>query len=304
MKTQIIEFERSSMRKEAKKAKRQLPVWALAVVFLFVWGMCMRFLYPWVRILPSASGDREEILVLCSHAISMGIFILFGFFVEKRSLRSMGFDKKRVLLRLITGMLFGVVSYGAFLLICQSTGAIHIYKSGKPVLLWLYLIAYMIQSAEEELAVRGWLMTSVMNRYSVTVSVLISAALFTLPHYINRGGFEKFYILNVFLMGILLAVFVLRTDSIWGAIGMHGFLNWVGCVCGAAGVGGPGYYKYSTIKYGYLTGGAYGFSAGLGMTIVECLGILFLLFFPGRLFFYGGTTWKRAQIHRPCDQEK
>lgn len=72
-------------------------------------------------------------------------------------------------------------------------------------------------SAKEEIAVRGWLMTSVMNWHS-----------------------------------------------------------WIGCVCGTVGVGGSSYYKYSTMKYGYLTGGAYGFSAGFGMTIVECLGILFL----------------------------
>ena len=70
----------------------------------------------------------------------------------------------------------------------------------------------------EEIVFRGFILTRLRKRYSPTLSVIISAALFAALH------FNKSF-LGAFVHGIIFAMLVIRTSSIYASILVHGLYN-------------------------------------------------------------------------------
>ncbi len=63
-------------------------------------------------------------------------------------------------------------------------------------------------------------MTALGNRVSTFWAVMISSVVFALLHLIN-GDATVLSIVQVFLLGAFLGFYVVRTNSIWGACGLH-----------------------------------------------------------------------------------
>lgn len=76
----------------------------------------------------------------------------------------------------------------------------------------------------EELPFRGYQLAA--WRVPPVVAVVLSALVFTVPHFASRGGQESavervLYLAVPFGMGILAGSFVLLTRSVWAAVGVH-----------------------------------------------------------------------------------
>lgn len=278
-----MKIDSSVLRQEAAKAKRQLPVWALLLCVVAAPVLCLAVIYPLVgRMTANWSEDARSLANLFSNVVIIFYSIAFCLLVEKRSLLSMGFCKKGIPIKFIKGMLLGIAAYALPIGICLASGHAELVKAGTPKLLALYFVAFIIQSASEEVAARSWFMVSATNKIPVHIAVIISSLLFTVPHYFNVGGLQQFYIINVFLVGIFLGLYILRTGHVWGACGFHAVFNWSSLICGVYDMG-TSYYKIRPLSgMEWLTGGQNGFQCGFALTMVLLMGIALIEFLQNK----------------------
>lgn len=140
--------------------------------------------------------------------------------IERRRLYTIGMTSKRVVSSYLIGIGFGAVVLLVVqvpMLVTQSGGVTY---NGFSSLVVVFLFAFMIQSAAEEILFRGYLMSALNNRVSTFWAVIISSGVFALLHLIN-GDATVFSIVQVFLLGAMFGFYVVRTNNIWGACGMH-----------------------------------------------------------------------------------
>lgn len=182
----------------------------------------------------------------------MAVFILFILievrFIEKRPLSTLGLSGMRFWLKYIVG--FGV---GALLL------AIHVlpdfiaewnnivFLGFKPTVI-MFLIAFIIQTACEEVMFRGYLLTSFGNKIGMFWAVMLSSILFALMHIFN-GDMTILSGINLFAIGAFLGFYVIRTNNIWGAFGIHAAWNFLQGLFSGMDIG-PISFDYSIVSIG------------------------------------------------------
>jgi len=235
---------------------------------------------------------RTILLSLYLTLICIVIFVLYSVFVQKRTLRGLGFAVKgfNVAKEYGCGLLIGLAMMSAVVLGEILIGGIKftgiIFSANTIPLILLFFGGYMIQGMEEELVVRGFLMISVARRYPVWAGVLTNALLFGLLHMFNPGA-TVFSVLNTALHGILYSMFFLKRDSIWLDGGVHSAWNFSqSCIFGQHTSGLPlmasVFSMTSPTGKNFLTGGDYGLEASVISTIVSVIVFILLLKLPDR----------------------
>jgi membrane protease YdiL (CAAX protease family) len=138
-----------------------------------------------------------------------------------------------------------------------------------PALLALFLLA-----AWEEFVLRGYLLRQLSIGLNSTAAVIITGALFGLMHSGNPGANWE-GLLYTFVGGMLMALLVIRSGSLWLVIGYHfGWNAAAYTVFGLelSGIEGEDSLFTSTLTGAdWLTGGSYGFEASLPALVFEVL---------------------------------
>ena len=209
--------------------------------------------------------------------------------IENRPVRTMYLTRKKLLPDYLVGALLGFAMMSAVVLAALAGGALkfeHAAAGSSPVIMVLLFLGWMIQGFSEELTFRGWLMTSVGTHHGVWFAVLISAVNFALMHFANNG-FSAFAVVNLFLFGIVAALYVLKTGSLWGAAAMHSIWNWAqgnffGMQVSGIGTGSTVLNFSQTDKAVWLGGGTFGLEAGAATTAVLIITAVILLLMPQR----------------------
>lgn len=185
-----------------------------------------------------ALGATEELAVPLAHAVT---FVAYLFAV--RALRgrfegdpdtylAVGWDGGRAIRSVVIGLLCGAVILGTPQLVSVLSGTIQI---GGPALagvaLWLrvlqiFTVSFLLQGFTEEFLWRGYLMTTLMSRWSPATAAVISAVAFGAMHVVSGGSGETveskaWYALAAIGMGLTAAGLRLVTGSTWAAIGFH-----------------------------------------------------------------------------------
>lgn len=98
---------------------------------------------------------------------------------------------------------------------------------------WVLIVfAGLIAPATEEVIFRGYLLPSVMKNMGYVWGVIISSAIFAMVHMV----FEPMTLLVMFLLGCMLSVMYIRTQSLWPGIIFHSINNTVGTVLAISGI--------------------------------------------------------------------
>lgn len=215
------------------------------------------------------------------------VILFFTKVVEKLSLNTLGFNNKRPLKR------FGIGFFIGFIMMTISTFILVI--SGQAELKWIgfeslstvliIIPAWIIQSSTEELLTRGYLFTRLKNKSgNIYLALIFQGAFFSFLHVFN-SAFSVIAFIQIFVVGLLFAIYSLYEGSIWGACGMHAAWNWAqGNIFGwqVSGTYPKGGSIFKSIAKGneILTGGQFGVEGGLvslGVLIVSIIIILILM---------------------------
>ncbi len=234
-----------------------------------------------------AESDGYRLAELFGEAwvIAAAIFVCLVF--HRRSLATMGIEKKGALKKYGLGLLFGAFLCSATVLLSVATRASTFDGLSDNVsytLLIFFLVGFVIQGAAEEILIHGLLLTSLARGMRWLPAVLLSALTFAFLHAAN-GGVTLLSLLNVFLFGVFIGLFVLRTGSVIGAAALHTAWNFTeGHIFGCRVSGFPaatGLFNVTAdASRASTNGGAFGPEGGLAATMVLMLALIAVLFLP------------------------
>lgn len=181
------------------------------------------------------------------------------------------------------GMMLSTVGFiGLLGGIAWSLTQVRLAALGPALLMYL---GWTVQGPTEEALCRGWLLPTVGARHAPWLGVAVSAAVFASLHGLNTG-FGLLPLANLVLDGVFTALWVLREGGLWGVMGYHAAWNWSqGNLLGLRVSGMPEELSVIGLQPGgpaWLTGGAFGPEGGLGVTIVEVLAIIAVVWAPRR----------------------
>lgn len=221
-----------------ESAKGQKPNALFSILIFFcLWGGSLfigRFIMiPITQLLPNDTPLWISFALALRKILICGFQILVFFswvkFVEKRRIVTMGFICKYKGKAYGGGFLFGVVSISIITIILATLGAIEIESNNLLPMdilfstLFIAIFGWGIQSASEEIAIRGWLIPTLGIRYNPLVAVLITGGVFGILHLLGNGATILSFI-NLTLSGYFFAMYAINAGNIWGACGLH--LGW------------------------------------------------------------------------------
>lgn len=201
----------------------------------------------------------------------------------KRALPAIGLPRHGAFRGLLRGTLLGIAFVLPALAIAVGPGGLRYGPEGGTIIeyaatgLWTGLIL-LPAAAGEEIAVRGYPLRVLVERWGPWPALAVTSVAFSLLHGANPDvGLLAF--LNIALAGILLGVVCLKTGDLWWATGVHtgwnlatGFVADLP-VSGLELVDAP-LVEVSRPGAALVTGGDFGLEGGLAATVALALGIL------------------------------
>lgn len=206
------------------------------------------------------------------------------YFLEKRSLRSVGLSISDAIPSLLKGLLIGFIMFLAVVIIGFALGQFRYngFDFSQSVYFIPYLLGFAVQSFSEEFHQRGWTMTYIAKRHRVIVALIISSICFSASHLFNLG-IDTLSLINIFLVGILFALMFWKYDNIWVCGGAHTAWNFSQGVIFGFNVSGnatPSILKCSQAGQNIINGGLFGPESSLIATIVITAAIILILYLP------------------------
>lgn len=217
------------------------------------------------------------------------IGILYCIMVEKRSLKSMGFNGK--ILEYFAGAFLAVVLVGFSIGAITITGNLSyagIIENRNTLLIMAFLGGFIIQGAMEEVLCRGFLLLSLARKLPIAVAIGISASVFAIPHFPALFWGNILYDLigniNLYLVSIIFSMLLLRRKNIWVVCGMHSIWNFLLYNIFGLNLSGnkssqEAVFSFETGKENICNGGPYGIEASLITVLV--LGITAIILCKG-----------------------
>ena len=200
----------------------------------------------------------------------------------------MGLKKKNILKNYLIGLLVGFIMFSMVVLIEFITGSLKFngfnsFNIITIVLVLLFFIGFMIQSASEEILVRGYFFNSIKSQHKTIVAILVSSLTFGLLHVFN-SGFNFIPFINIVLIGIFFALYYFCFDNLWEVCAVHAIWNFSqGNIYGIKVSGiSIDYSIINTIQvegHDILNGGNFGAEGGLVTTFVIVVSIILLYFY-------------------------
>lgn len=141
-------------------------------------------------------------------------FVLRSFFPQ---------DKLRSLKLLLCGLLVGFLMNGTCALCAILNGDIHLFLNFAVTQIPFYLFALIcvfIQSASEEMWVRGFMYERINVRYPLWVAIVVNAGFFGMLHILN-DGVSVFAVVGICIAGLMFSISKWYAGNIWFAAGIH-----------------------------------------------------------------------------------
>lgn len=235
----------------------------------------------------SKVDDFSGFMLLASLAATVApivILPLYVKFVEKRSLRTMGFVKEHAVTDYLLGMAVAFAMFSACVGICVASGTMTFggyTLNGQYVMLALMFVGFMVQGASEETVCRGFMMTSFGSKGGAFAGMLFNSLVFGALHLLN-SGITVLSFVNLILFGLFMSMLVLKLNSIWMACAIHTVWNFVQGNFYGILVSGNGFgvsvFRFNSVEGGeLLNGGAFGMEGGLATTTILTVSIIIVL---------------------------
>jgi membrane protease YdiL (CAAX protease family) len=198
-------------------------------------------------------GQSLQWLVAFALLLTFALIVLtivYVRFIEKRSIASMGLVRQSWLGRYALGYVLGLgLAAVSTALPLWVVGPVQV--NGFSMMVIVFFIVFIIQSASEEIFFRGFLMPSIGAKIGVFWGVIISSFVFALAHIFNPG-MTLTGLVTIFFVGVFLALYILRTGSIFGACAIHAAWNFGTGLITAISISGY-MLDYAVVQLGDVT---------------------------------------------------
>lgn len=200
--------------------------------FFAVLGKALLFFLSWAIItglLPIPDSSNGAIWRFWAELIPfltvVGISLLFWLLERRKIALHIIPSLKNTALGIITGALW-LGGTAALLLL---SGTMRITGRVAVPMLWLWIISALINTAMQELLLRGYLYQMLKANYNALAAAIVTTALFTLLH---GGAFEAGLVpvLNVVTMSVLMTLVLEYTQSLLAPIIIHFIWNSIGSI--------------------------------------------------------------------------
>ncbi len=207
--------------------------------------------------------------------------------LEKRQLSTLGLTRKRKVSEYLLGLLIGLFLFTLVWGLNLLVGGVRYdgitFETTMIPLLLFYFLGYMVQGASEEILCRGYLCVSISRRAPLWAGLVINSVVFSLLHLANTGV-SLLALINIFLFGIFLTVYMIRRGNLWGACAIHSVWNFAqGNLFGLPVSGtnsGDSVLSTSLLEEKTIwNGGTFGPEGGLCVTLVLIVAILIVTLF-------------------------
>ncbi|VKB83755.1 caax amino protease family [Streptococcus pneumoniae] len=236
--------------------------------------------------LTDKTSDFRLILGLLAFGFILNTVFRWTRKVEKRPIRTLGFYRENFLSNLLKGFCLGLALFLLTLLGLVALGQYRldsIHLDTYSLAFTLFTIPFWIlQGTAEELVTRAWLIPQLAKRTNLKVAIIISSSLFTLLH-LGNPGITFLSAIDLFLFGVAMSLYLLKTDTIWGIGGIHGAWNFAqGNLFGVLVSGqssGTSIMKFTPQgNQDWLSGGSFGIEGSIVSSIILFLLILYLAY--------------------------
>ncbi|VSE25649.1 caax amino protease family [Streptococcus pneumoniae] len=236
--------------------------------------------------LTDKTSDFRLILGLLAFGFILNTVFRWTRKVEKRPIRTLGFYRENFLSNLLKGFSLGLALFLLTLLGLVVLGQYRlefIHLDTYSLAFTLFTIPFWIlQGTAEELVARAWLIPQLAKRTNLKVAIIISSSLFTLLH-LGNPGITFLSAIDLFLFGVAMSLYLLKTDTIWGIGGIHGAWNFAqGNLFGVLVSGqssGTSIMKFTPQgNQDWLSGGSFGIEGSIVSSIILFLLILYLAY--------------------------
>lgn len=236
--------------------------------------------------LTDKTSDFRLILELLAFGFVLNTVFRWTRKVEKRPIRTLGFYRENFLSSLLKGFGLGLALFLLTLLVLVALGqyrfeSIHLNPYSLAFVIFT-IPFWILQGTTEEVVARAWLLPQLASRTNLKLAVLISSLFFTLLH-AGNSGLTPLSLVNLFLFGVAMSLYLLKTDTVWGVAGIHGAWNFAqGNLFGILVSGQPSGTSLMTFlpqgDQGWLSGGSFGIEGSIMTSLVLLLLIVYLAY--------------------------
>ncbi len=300
-----MNMKSESLKNKARSAKKLPNIgWAIVLTFLIMdfgafFGQMVFEIIPFSSF-ANTSIQNENLILLLIELLSFFGISLFVYIrvvrIEGRPFSSIGFCKEGWIKKYLIGFTVGAMLTISEVALLYAFGLISVnHNPIQPVglsaikYISIILIGWIVQSSAEEIITRGWLMNILSAKYNVWVGLIVSSTYFGFMHLFNPN-ISYIAVINLVLTGFLFGIYVLKTNNLWGACGIHCSWNFfIGNIFGfevsgtSASVGTL--FDLNLIGNPALSGGKFGPEGGICETIVIIVAIIVIIILDKKKFF-------------------
>lgn len=260
------------------------------ITFVAFLGILFATLISTAIVVFTFMGLKTELPELLANLLQFLFFVLFVWlyakYIEKRSFRSFGFFGRRKFRDYTKGVIIGLLLLSvSFVVVASSSKANIVYAFNFNIYSVLSILSvlgfFLIQGASEEIFMRGWFMQSIAVRHWPWLGIVLSTVIFTVLHAANPN-LNVVAVINLFLIGLFLAVLALYDENLWGACGFHSAWNFtMNSVYGVQVSGNKltGETIMQTTFEGndLITGGSFGLEGSIVVTAIIVIATVMLI---------------------------
>jgi len=211
--------------------------------------------------------------------VMLFIITIFRKLVDRKSILSLGFEFSAYKMDLLKGLVLGAGLIAVGFLFLYAFDFILIVNADLGGIKWLsYIILFVIVAFNEEILIRGYILTNLMASMNKYWALIGSSIIFLLMH-MSNDNLTLISIVNLFLAGIMLGIYTIHKGNLWFPLGMHFSWNFFqGPILGFAvsGLKVESVISQEITGNTLITGGQFGFEGSLLLTLMIIVSTLLI----------------------------
>lgn len=238
---------------------------ALVVIAYVIQPFLLRPTYHWLRVhlgLPQSPANNvlyctPYILLVSLRLAWWAACAALVIQIDRDAIAGLLSRNRRSIVLFMGGLFIGLLVMTGTILAIAAVGKTGVAEAHAPVGYHLrygagWMLGEIILASSEELLFRGLIFALVARMVDTRVALVVSALAFVYVHVGNPGA-TGFWLARLAAAGLLLCYSVIRSRSLWWAIGYHAGWNWASAPL--FGVAGSGYMNEGHI-FSFTPGGA------------------------------------------------